>query len=451
MPRIKFLFILAGSATLLAQGPDQQLLTRPPVLELTLKQAVQLALAPEGSTRVKLAEEDLKQAVSRANESRAALLPDFEGYVEYQNETTNLSAFGFTFPKSPIPGFTIPTFVGPYGVLDARASVNQTVFDFSAIRRYQASKVAIEATRADNEGTNDQVTDQVARAYLAGLRAQASLDTQRANVELSDSLLRLAQQQKAAGTGTGIEITRAEVQLANDRQALLVAQNDVDRTRLQLLKVIGLKLDNPVELVDRLSYIPMDNVEPAQALATANQHRAELRAQHRREDNARLNYSATKLERLPSVGAFANYGAIGSSITSTLPTRSVGASLKIPIFDGGRRDARRAESASQFRQESIRTADLRDQIELDVRVAIDSLHSADGQVKAAEEGLTLAQNEVAQAERRYKAGVSNSVEVTDAQTRLARARDNRVSALYNYNLARIELGTATGTIQNLIQ
>jgi outer membrane protein TolC len=157
------------------------------------------------------------------------------------------------------------------------------------------------------------------------------------------------------------------------------------------------------------------------------------------------------MERLPSVSAFANYGDIGASVYNALPTRSIGASVKIPIFDGGRRDARRVESASLARSESIRTADLRDQIELDVRVAIDSLHSADAQVKAAEEGLSLAEMEVAQAERRYKAGVSNSVEVTDAQTRLARARDNRVNALYNYNLARIDLGTATGTIQSMIQ
>jgi outer membrane protein len=451
MQRTRFLVLLAAAAPLLAQDGDQQLLTRSPVLQLSLKRAVELALAPEGSTRVKLAEEDLKQAELRSGEARSALLPDFEGYVQYQNETVNLEAYGFHFANLPIPGFSIPLFVGPFGVLDARASVNQTVFDYSAIRRYQASKVAIEATKADNQGTNDQVTDQVARAYLAGLRAEASLETERANVELSESLLRLAQQQKAAGTGTGIEITRAEVQLANDRQALLIAQNDVDRTSLQLLKVIGLKLGDPVELTDRLSYIAMNSMEPAQAIAIAREHRAELRAQQRREENARLTFSATKLERLPSVSAFANYGDIGTSMENALPTRSVGASLKIPIFDGGRRDERRAESASQFRQESIRTADLRDQIELDVRVAIDSLRSADAQVKAAEEGLSLAEMEVAQAERRYKAGVTNSVEVTDAQTRLARARDNRISALYNYNLARIDLGTATGTIQSMIQ
>jgi len=450
MPATKFLIGFAAIFPAWAQL-QAQLQTRPPVLQLSLKQAVQLALAPEGNTRVKLAEEDLKQAESRADESRAALLPDFEGSIEYQNETVNLKAFGIDFPKLPANfGFNIPSFVGPFSVLDARATVNQTVFDFSSIRRYQASKVAIEATKADNDGTRDQVTDQVARAYLAGLRAQASLDTERANVELSETLLRLARQQKAAGTGTGIEITRAEVQLANDRQALLVAENDVDRTRLQLLKVIGLKLESPVELTDRLSFIPVDGIDVPKALATAREHRAELRAQQRREENARLNSSATNLERLPSLSAFANYGDIGSAVYSMLPTRSIGASLKIPIFDGGRRDARRAESVSQFREESIRTTDLRDQIELDVRVALDSLHSADAQVKAAEEGLSLSEMEVAQAERRYKAGVSNSVEVTDAQTRLARARDNRVNALYNYNLARIDLGAATGTIQSMI-
>ena len=104
-----------------------------------------------------------------------------------------------------------------------------------------------------------------------------------------------------------------------------------------------------------------------------------------------------------------------------------------------------------MRSEQIRTADLRDQIDLDVRLALDSLRSSDAQVKTAEEGLQLSEQELAQAERRYKAGVTNSVEVTDAQTRLSRARENRIDALYNYNLARIDLGTAMGNIENMIQ
>jgi outer membrane protein TolC len=450
MPRTRFLI-----AVLLISPAFAQLQNRPPVLPLSLKQAVEIALAPEGSTRVRLAEEALKQAESRANQARAALLPDLESYVQYQNQTNNIKAFGFNFASfiPPIPGlnFNFPSLLGPFSLVDVRANVNQSVFDFSSIRRYQASKVAIEATKADNEGTRDQVTDQVARAYLAALRAQASLDTARANVELSDALVRLAQSQKTAGTGTGIEITRAQVQLANDRQLALVAENEVDRSRLQLLKVIGLRLDNPVELTGKLEYIPSDPLDAVQALSTAQEHRAELKAQEHRQENARLSYSATKMERLPTLSAFANYGDLGSALTNALPTRSIGFTAKIPLFDGGRRDARRAESASLFRQEKIRTVDLRDQIELDVRLALDGMHSADAQVKTAEEGLTLAENELAQAERRYKAGVTNSIEVTDAQTRLARARDNRINALYNYNLARIDLGAAMGTIQSMIQ
>jgi outer membrane protein TolC len=103
-----------------------------------------------------------------------------------------------------------------------------------------------------------------------------------------------------------------------------------------------------------------------------------------------------------------------------------------------------------MRQEGIRTNDLRQQGELDVRLALDGLKAADLLVKTAEEGLQQAEGELAQAERRYKAGVGTSVEVTDAQNRLSRARENRVAALFSDNLARIDLNSATGTIQSLV-
>lgn len=442
MPQTKLLIACLAIFPLFAQ---------PPVLQLSMKQAVDMALAPDGNTRVKLAEEAIREAQARSAEARSVLLPNVDGAISEQNQTRNLKAFGFQFPNIPIPGFTIPTFVGPFDVFDARASVTQSVFDFSRIRTYQASKAAIESVKAENQGTRDQVAAQVARTYLAALRAQATLETAKANVALSEALLQLAQSQKTAGTGTGIEVTRAEVQLANDRQRQIVAQNDVERSHLQLLKVIGLKLDNPVELTATLTYVPVDSMDVAQALSTAHASRAELEAQRRREESAKLSYSAARLERLPSLGAFADYGSSGSGITNSLPTRSYGASLKIPLFDGGRRDAHRAENASLYRQEQIRGADLRDQIELDVRLALENLHSADAQVKTAEEGIQLAENELAQAQRRYKAGVAIGIEVTDAQTRLDRARDNRISALYNYNLARIDLGASTGTIRGMIQ
>jgi outer membrane protein len=419
-------------------------------LELSLKRAVELATSPEGSARVQLAAEALKQAESRSLESRAALLPDLSGGISAQSQTRNLAAFGITI-KSPIPGLTIPTFVGPFTTVDARINATQSVFDFSAIRRYQASKTNISAAKSDVNGAEEQVAAQVARAYLAAVRADADVESSKANVALSEAVLKQAENQKAAGTGTGIEITRARVQLANDRQRLLVAENARRSAGLQLLRAMNLRLDTDLVLTDKLDYIPVDAVTLEQARAQALKQRPELQAQEGRESGARLSASAVKLERLPSVSAFGDYGTNGAGTDQLLPTRTYGIQVRLPLFDGGRRDAHRAEAASQYRTERICTNDLKEQIELDVRLALDALRSADDQVKVAREGLDLAQNELTQARRRNDAGVAVALEVTDAQTRLERARDNQTAALYNYNLARIDLAQAMGAVKRMVE
>lgn len=418
---------------------------------LSLKRAVELALSPEGSTSVQLSGEALKQAQERRLEVRAALLPDVESSVTYRDQTENLSALGITGIAVPIPGFHFPQFVGPFNTFDARLTGTQNIFDFSSIRKFQASKTGVSAARQDAETTGEQVAAQVARAYLLALKGDADVQTAQSNVTLSEAVLVQANNQKAAGTGTGIEITRARVQLANDRQHLLEAQNALRSANLRLSRAIGLRLDTELQLTDRMAYVPVDAVTLEQAKAQAIQTRPDYKAQQERESSARLSASATKLERLPTVAAFGDYGTIGTGLENAMPTRTYGISVKVPLFDGGRRDARREESNSQYRAEKVRTNDLREQIELDVRLALDALQSAEDEVKVAREGLNLAENELAQARRRYDAGVTNSIEVTDAQTRLERARDNQTAAVYGHNLARIDLAQAMGRARSAIQ
>jgi outer membrane protein TolC len=418
-------------------------------LQLSLKRAVEIAVTPEGSARVALAQQSVKQAETHVTESRAAFLPTIDGSVQERNQTVNLQTFGINF-SLPLFGFSVPSLVGPFTVFDARASAEQSVFNYSDIKKYQAAKIALLATNADLETTKNQVSDQVSRGYAACLRAEASLASARANVELSNALERLANSQKNAGTGTGIEVTRAQVQLANDRQHLIVAENDRQRAVLELLRAMGLNLDVAVEFSDKLSYAPVNVADLEASLKTAKDDRAELKAQQRREDSAKMNYNAVSAERYPSVGVFGDYGPNGLQIDNARPTRQVGFNVKVPVFDGFRREARRSESFSQYKQETIRTRDLLQQIELEVRLALDSLRSAQAQVETARDGLTLSQNELAQAQRRYQAGVTNSIEVTDAQTRLIRAEDNQIAALYAYEVARIDLATATGTIGEFV-
>ena len=420
-------------------------------LSLSLKRAVEIATSQEGSTPIQLSAESLKQAELRSREARAALLPDVEGAFSYENRTANLAAMGISLTRLPIPGFEFPTFVGPFLTMDARASVTQSVFDVSSIRKFQASKVGVSAARSDSESASEQVAAVVARAYLGAVRADTDVETAQANVMLSQAVLRQAENQKNAGTGTGIEITRARVQLANDQQRLLVTENARRAAHLQLLRAMGVRLDTEVQLTDGLQYVPVDALTLENARAQALRDRPDYKAQQEREANARLMASATVMERLPSLAAFGDYGSSGSAFSNSLPTRTYGISLKVPLWDGARRDARRAESASQHRAEAIRTNDVREQIELDVRLALDALSSAQDEVKVAKDGLDLAENELEQARRRYQAGISDSLEVTDAQTRLERARDNQTAALYNYNVARIDLAQAMGVVRRTIQ
>ena len=437
----------------LAQSPDRQSAGggTAAAQRLGLKQAVEIALAPKGNTRIQLAEELVRQSRARSAQARAALLPNLDGQFADQSQTRNLEAFGLQIKLPPSLGFSIPTFVGPFTTIDARVSATQTVFDFSSIRRFQASRAGVRAVEADNSSAQDQVAAQVATLYMAALAAQAHVEAAQADFDLSQALATLALNRKNAGTGTGIEVTRAQVQLANERQRLVVARNERRQAQLQLLRAMGVDLGADFELTGKLEYAPLDAVTAKQAIDKAFAARADLKAQETREQNARLSYSATKFERLPSLASFADYGSSGTGFNNAVPTRTYGIALRVPLFDGGRRDARRSESASQLRQESIRTTDLRNQIELEIRLALDSLQSSEDQVKVAREGLEQAELEVAQAQRRYEAGVASSLEPTDAQTRLARARDNQISALLAYNVARINLAQAMGAIRQIVQ
>ena len=478
----RYLLTLLLAAPFAAHAADGEASRGP--LRLNLKRAVEIALSPEGNTYIQLSDENVRQAKSRSAEARSALLPDVEAQAGQNTAMRSLAALGLDLAASstlldaashlptcasndllcppirsaeqkllPEIADNIPRVIGPFNAVDIRARLTQSVLDFSNIRRYQSSRAALRATQQERSNTDDVVSATVAKAYLAALRTDANVEAYQANVALAEAVLKQSQNQKDAGTGTGIEVTRAKVQLSNEKQHLLMVQNERNKAYLQLLRAMGLNLTTELELTDKLTYTPVDAVSVDQAMSEAFKRRPDVKAQAEREAAARLNANAVKLERLPNLVAFADYGSTGvnGANVSLLPTRDYGFALRVPIFDGGRRDARRAETASMLRQERVRTNDLHEQIELDIRTALDSLHSAEEQLKVAEEGLTLSDSELTQARRRYSAGFASNLEVTDAQTRLERARDNRIAALFAYNVARIDLGKAMGNVRSMIQ
>ncbi len=417
-------------------------------LPLSLPKAIELAQAPNGNLRLEIVRESIAQAEARRRIAFGAFLPQLDGSIAASNQTRNLAAFGFSFPTG-LP-FTIPSFVGPFSVVDYRATATQSLLDLSSIKRYQVAKLQKEVANAEVRLATETAIQQVARAYVLSLKAEAAVDTAKANLILAERLLKVAESQRRAGTGTGIEVTRAKVQLQNDRQKRLIAENALSQAHLHLKRAIGLNLEQEIALTDRMN----DGSEPipqtAPSIETALVRRPDLLAQQKRLAAAGMSMRSVAAERWPSLAASGDYGTIGNS-TQLLPTRTIAVGLRVPIFDGGRREARRAEVGVLERQERLKGEDLRRQVELEVRQALLDLASTRSQIDTARLGLELAENEVAQAERRTEAGVASGIELTDAQTRLARARDNQLAALYLFNLARIDLAAATGSMEDAVK
>ncbi len=405
---------------------------------LSVNAAVQAAL--ENNVSVQLAEQASIQSTIRIQEQRAALLPNFEGTAGYTNQTVSLGAQGIRFSDIPIPNR-----VGPFGVSDFRIHFSEPVLDVSLIRRYQAAKRSAAAGSLETLATRQRVAAMVSTLYFNVQRASALVESSAAQIALDETLLRLAEDRRNAGTGIGLDVTRAGSRLASDRKELLERENGRRMAEYQLLRAMGERLDTKVELMDSLS---ADTPVPGDlnaAIQGALRDRAETRSSEQKLSASRINAGAAGAERLPSLRSFANYGGVGTG-GSIVSTNSVGLEFRLPIFDGGRRGSDRALALSRVREEEIRDRDLRDQIELEVRSAYDSIQSARGQVAAASEALKLAEEEVEQAKIRFEAQVGTQIDLVTAQANLAAARSNRINATFVLKSAEIEFKRATGAM-----
>ena len=276
-----------------------------------------------------------------------------------------------------------------------------------------------------------------------------AVKARRANVLLNQQLLRLVTERKAAGMATSLDVTRAKVQLENERIRLVEARTAMGRSKLNLIRAMGIPFEVKLLLTDDLKLIEVPRQTPADAMLVAMANRVELEAQARRQRLANLTLSSVKSERLPSLGGTADVGLVGLQPGDVLTTHNLELLLSIPIFDGGQREGRISESRSQVRQEDIRAKDLRFQVTLEVREALLTLEAGKQQVAVAEEGRQHALLEVELARERFAVGVATNIEVTNAQTSLAIARDNVIQALFRFNASRVSLARAQGRLQDL--
>jgi outer membrane protein TolC len=416
---------------------------QPAPFRLTLQDAIQKALEAnlsvlEAGTRVDEGEGTRERRLS------AALLPRLNAQTYANVQNRNLRAFGIS-----VPGLPIPNVVGPFSNYDFRIYAQQNIVDLESYRGLKASEHALDAGKMDERDARDLIVRVIAGLYLNAQSAAARADAAESRVTDSSTLYKLAKDKHDAGTATGVDVLRAQVQLANDRQALLVAQNQLKQSLLALARNLGMSPATPLELAEPLNYQSLTQPEigtiaPAALLARAdylslaNQRQALVEQQR-----------ANRARSYPKLSINGNFGEIGRSIGGVASTGLLQGQIDFTLFDRDR-NGEAQELASRLKRIDDQIADLRRGIDEDLREALLNLDSAAEQVSVAKEGQDLAQRELELAQDRFQSGTTNNVEVVTAQDELARAEENYILAVSSHVDAKFALARAMGDTQKNI-
>ncbi len=438
------LLSLAGICASLPLVPICQA-EQPVPYRLTLQDAIQKALQANlnvlvAGTRVDEAEGARERSLS------AALLPrvNAQTYANVQNR--NLRAFGIS-----VPGIPFPNVVGPFSNYDFRIYAQQNVIDLESYRTFKASEHAVDAGKMDERDTRDLIVRSVAALYLNAQSAATRLDSAQSRVTDSTTLLKLATDKHDAGTATGVDVLRAQVQLANDKQALLVAQNQLKLSLLALARNLGMNPGTPLELAEPLRYQDLAQSQAESLLPAALQARADYLSLASQRQGLVEQQRASRARFYPKLSLNGNIGELGRSIGSVQATGLIQGQIDFTVFDRDR-TGEADQLASRVKRIDDQIADLERGVDEDIREALLNLDSAAEQVSVAKQGQELAQRELTLAQDRFQAGTANNVEVVTAQDELARAEENYIVAVSSHVDAKFALARAMGdTEKNILQ
>jgi outer membrane protein TolC len=413
-------------------------------VQLTVTDIIQRAL--EHNLGVLLSEEVLSHAGGVRWVALSQLLPNVTARLAESRQRNNLEAFGFS-PST----FGIPRVVGPFNTFDARVYLSQSLIDLRATNETRAENHNVEAARFSYKSARDLVVLVAANAYLEALAADARAQSARAQLDTSQALFTQAQDLKQGGIIAGIDVVRAEVRLNADRQRVTASQNDLEKARLQLARIIGLPVGQPFVVSAQLPNVPVPDMSLEQALDQAYKARPDYLASLERVKAAEASRAAAFSGLLPSVRFNAEYGALGLKASDTVGTYSLAGSLNIPIFQGGRAQGRIAQADSDLRQRRAEAEDMRAQIYYDVRSSFLDLRATGEELQVATRLRDLASQELTQARDRFAAGIANNIEVIQAQQSVASAEEQYIDALLGFDIAKAVLARSLGDAESAVQ
>ncbi|HZZ14759.1 MAG TPA: TolC family protein [Candidatus Sulfotelmatobacter sp.] len=369
------------------------------------------------------------------------LLPNLNARISENVQTQSLTALGL---KSNVFPFPIPRVIGPFNYFDARASLTQSIFNFRDIEKERAASQSLKAAQYNYKDARELVVLAVGNAYLVAIATAARIETTTAQVTNAQALYNKAVDQQKAGLSPAIDTLRAQVELQTRQQQLIVARNDYAKQKLSLSRIIGLPLGQEFQLTEKAPYQALTPLPVEIYLQRAYTSRSDYHAAQAQVLSAELTHRAAAAGRYPTADLSANFGDIGVTPGQSNGTWQVDGGISIPIFQGGKVHSDLLEADAQLKQARSQLGDVRGRIDYEVRTALLDLTAAAEQVEVARSSVELAEEAFNESKDRFAAGVTDNLEVVQAQESVASANENYIQSLYAHNLAKVELAHAIG-------
>jgi outer membrane protein TolC len=389
-------------------------------------------------------------AESRAQRKivRSALLPNISGYLSETVQQLNLGATGFSFDQrisQLIPGFSVPSVVGPFNYFDLRATLTQKVMDITAWKNYGSAKWIVRANEDTAEDAEDLVALAVGGSYLQVIAAKARLDASRAQLDTAEALYRQALEQRSAGVIAQTDLNRAQIEALTQQQRIVTLQNDLAKQKINLARLTGLPPNEFYETTDPVPFSPAPPMGLVEALRYAMEYRSDLRAAEAQVRAGEKTLSAARAERLPSFSIYADYGVIGKNPSRLAHgTFTVVGTLSFPIWLGGRISGDIDQAKAALAQRRAELEDIRGQIEREVRIAFHDMQAAASQVEVALKNVQASLQNLDLSRQRFDAGVSDNTEVVQSQELVSNAQLDYINTVFAHNLAKLSLARAIG-------
>jgi outer membrane protein TolC len=369
------------------------------------------------------------------------LLPNLQARLQEDVQTQSLTALGL---KSNVFPFPIPRVIGPFNYFDARASLSQSLFNYRDLEQERAATERLKSAQYSYKDARELVVLAVGNAYLVAIAAAARIETAEAQVTNAQALFNKAADQQKAGLSPAIDTLRSQVELQTRQQQLIAARNDFARQKLSLARIIGLASGQEFVLTEKAPYQSLTPLPVETYLQRAYTLRSDYQAAQAQVRAAELSHRGAAAGRYPTLGFDANYGDIGVTPAHSNGTWQVDGALNIPIFQGGKVHSDILEADAQLKQARSQLGDLRGRIDYEVRASLLDLNSAAEQVEVARSSVELAEEALTQSRDRFSAGVTDNLEVVQAQEAVAGAHESYIQSLYAHNLAKVELARAIG-------